>query len=433
LQKSENGWDKVQAWLVEHGEWFQRFFPKDYDLSGFELDPNYVFELGWAFAAMFFACMVCHGELARLKPSTRHLTSFYLHMSAGGAIGGLFVSLAAPRMFVTYAEWPLALMTAYIVACIACLVWVWRMFSNRLLRNTAFMTMGIIGSLGVVVMGKLGFKDTKDRLELVRNFYGTLSVTEWDPGQDTHWRELSNGGIVHGKQNLAPEYRRDPTSYYGHSTGIGKALDSLRLSKDARVGVVGMGAGTVATYAESGHTYRFYDINPHVPRLAQKYFTYLPDLQARGAKLEIVVSDARLALEQEKSQQFDALLLDAFTGDSVPAHLLTREAFEIYKRHMKPDGIIAVHITNSYLRLAPLMLKTAAELGYQTRRITTYTDHGDHDSTDYVLFTNNASFLAAVTDVLPDEDELDKEAKIQPRVWTDKHHDLFQVLMFEVD
>ena len=433
LQKSEHGWDKVQTWISEHGEWFQRFFPKDYDLSGFELDPNYLFELGWAFAAMFFACMVCHGELARLKPSPRRLTSFYLHMSAGGALGGLFVSLAAPKLFVSYAEWPLALIASFIVACIAFVLWIWRVFSGKAIRNTAFIIVGIAGCLGVIAMSELGFKDTKDRLELVRNFYGTLSVTEWDPGQDTHWRELSNGGIVHGKQNLAPEYRRDPTSYYGHSTGIGKALDSLRLSKDARVGVVGMGAGTVATYAESGHSYRFYDINPEVPRLAQKYFTYLPDLQARGAKLEIVVSDARLALEQEKSQQFDALLLDAFTGDSVPAHLLTREAFEIYKRHMKPDGIIAVHITNSYLRLAPLMLKTAAEVGYQTRRITTYTDHGDHDSTDYVLFTNNASFLAAVTDVPPDDEELDKETKIQPRVWTDKHHDLFQVLMFEVD
>jgi hypothetical protein len=196
-----------------------------------------------------------------------------------------------------------------------------------------------------------------------------------------------------------------------------------------------MGAGTVACYGKSGHTYRFYDINPDVPRLAQKYFTYLPDLEKRGAKLEIVVSDARLALERELStpQNFDVLLLDAFSGDSVPAHLLTREAFDIYKKHMKSDGIIAVHCTNSYLRLVPLIEKTAAEVGYQTIRITTESDGGDHDSTDYVLLTNNATFLAATPPVPPDDEELELEAKITPRVWTDRHHDLFQILMLELD
>lgn len=413
-------WDQLEK---------QTWWPEDLDLM-----PNFLFELGWAFGAMFFGCMICHGELTRLKPSTKHLTSFYLHMSAGGALGGIFVSLAAPQLFKTHAEWPGSLIAAFVLAGIVLLVSAWRI-PSRALRSASFALTGLLGAAGALFMGQLGYK-FEDRLERVRNFYGTLAVTEWSPEDpDDHQRELSNGGIIHGQQNLALQYRNDPTSYYGHDTGIGLALDSLKNASGARVGVVGMGAGTVACYGKSGHTYRFYDINPDVPRLAQKYFTYLPDLEKRGAKLEIVVSDARLALERELSnpQNFDALLLDAFSGDSVPAHLLTREAFEIYKKHMKPDGIIAVHCTNSYLRLVPLIEKTAAEVGYQTIRITTESDGGDHDSTDYVLLTNNATFLAATTPVPPDDEELELEAKITPRVWTDRHHDLFQILMLELD
>lgn len=431
LQKESNGWDKVTTWLSANESWLQPVLGED--LENFELDPNYAFELGWAFAAMFLACMICHGELARLKPSPSRLTSFYLHMSAGGALGGLFVSLAAPKLFVTHAEWPGGLMVAFFVACVVLLRGFWCGLERRLPRNLLFAIMGLVMAAGLLWMGRLGFKDTENRLELVRNFYGTLMVSEWNAGEEGHSRELSNGGIVHGQQNLDATSRRVPTSYYGHETGIGLALDSLKLKPDARVGVVGMGAGTVACYAESGQTYRFYDINPDVPRLAQKHFTYLPDLQARGAKLEIVVSDARLALENEPSQQFDALLLDAFTGDSVPAHLLTREAFAIYQRHMKPDGIIAVHITNSYLRLAPLMENTAADVGYKTLRITTETDHLDQETTDYILFTNNAAFLSAHAPQPPSDDELEKEALIHPRVWTDRHHDLFQILMLDLE
>jgi hypothetical protein len=397
--------------------------------------PNFLFELGWAFGAMFLGCMICHGELTRLKPSPKHLTSFYLHMSAGGALGGLFVSLAAPQIFKGHDEWPGGLIAAFVLVGVVMIISAWRL-SSRLFRSAGVAFAGMLGTAGTLAMIQLGWKDTDGKIERVRNFYGTLAVTEWSPEDpESHQRELSNGGIIHGQQNLALQYRSDPTSYYGHDTGIGKALDSLKHSNGARVGVVGMGAGTVACYAKSGDTYRFYDINPDVPRLAQKYFTYLPDLEKRGAKLEIVVSDARLALERELStpQNFDALLLDAFSGDSVPAHLLTREAFEIYQKHMKPDGIIAVHCTNSYLRLVPLIEKTAAEVGYKTVRITTVSDGGDHDSTDYVLLTNNATFLAATEAVPPDEEELELEAKITPRVWTDRHHDLFQILMLELD
>lgn len=407
----------------------QSWWPSDLDLMS-----NYLWELGWAFGGMFLACMICHGELTRLKPSPRRLTSFYLHMSAGGALGGLFVSLGAPLLFKTHAEWQIGSIAVFVLACAVLGRTVWRL-RLRAVRNFLCAVVGLLAAAGASFMVKLGFK-FDERLERVRNFYGTLAVTEWFPGESSHSRELSNGGIIHGTQNLSPERRGEPTSYYGHDTGIGKALDSLQHKNGARVGVVGMGAGTVATYGKSGDTFRFYDINPDVPRLAQKYFTYLPDLQQRGAKLEIVVSDARLALERELStpQNFDVLLLDAFSGDSVPAHLLTLEAFEIYKKHMRPDGIIAVHVTNSYLLLAPLIEKTAAALGYKTTRVATNASYdGEHDSTDYVLVTNNETFLAATPPEPPDDGTLEDEAKIHPRVWTDRHHDLFQILMLNLD
>jgi len=459
--------------------------------------PNYLWELGWAFGAIFFACMLCHGELTRLKPAPRRLTEFYLLMSAGGALGGLFVSLGAPRFFLSFAEWPISLIAVFTLAFVVLLRGVWRVKSAwewvvmavimlvlgvegwwlnkqgvltevklkemqgsletqvampmwilwstiavivvcvlilaaRWLRRglraalVSALLLGIQFTVTVMVMFNLGFKH-EDKLERVRNFYGMLSVTEdRDNVLGTPYsRQLSNGGIIHGMQNLGPGLRSDPTTYYGHQTGIGKALDSIAERPDARVGVVGMGAGTVSCYAQSGQTFRFYDINPDVVRIAQKHFTYLGDLKERGAHLEIVVADARLAMEREPAQGFDVLLLDAFSGDSVPVHLLTKEAFSIYKRHMKPDGIIAVHITNSYLVLAPVILKVAAETGYQTTRIATESDGGDHDSTDYLLLTNNEAFLADTPSRLVGNEIVLKHVV---RLWTDRYHNLLRIL-----
>jgi len=458
----------------------------------FDWTPNYLWELGWAFGAMFFACMLCHGELTRLKPAPRRLTEFYLLMSFGGALSGLFVSLGAPRLFVTFVEWPLTLTLVFVLACLVLLravwqlkkVWAWLLLAvllpllawegwvlnkqgvfKPLLDNqlklaaavpqwTLWAVLGVIAAcilllivravrrggfriglitlllLGVqftcavLMMCDLGFKNA-DRLERVRNFYGMLSVAEeYDSGLDMKYRELSNGGIVHGMQNLGDSLREEPTSYYGHHTGIGKALDSLKERSDARIGVVGMGAGTVSCYAKKGHTLRFYDINPDVVRIADKHFTYLADARTRGATVEIVTADARLALAREESQQFDVLLLDAFSGDSVPVHLLTLEAFTIYQRHMKPDGIIAVHVTNSYLVLAPVIEQLARELGFKTTRIATEAD-GDHDATDYILVTKNEAFLAATpAELLGNEVQL----KHDIRLWTDRYHNLLRIL-----
>ena len=487
-------WAQFENWMHNEVEpVVNRLTRQTFHLSSIDLTPNFVWELGWAFSAMFLACMLCHGELTRLKPAPRRLTEFYLLMSFGGALGGLFVSLGAPHVFTSFAEWPISLI---VVSALACLVllrsvlqvkrwgeWLliliilgvtslvaWVLHRNGILTQemlqqqmkhdkmpplvVIYGALGVIGlclavliiriiqrgfmrpalvsvtllgilfTLVLLTMSDLGFK-RDERVERVRNFYGMLSVTEdFDTGLGMKYRQLSNGGIVHGMQNLGPGLSQEPTTYYGHPTGIGKALDSLKGRPDARIGVVGMGAGTVSCYAHSGQTFRFYDINPDVVRIARKYFTYLEDAEKRGAKVEIVVSDARLALDREPSQQFDVLLLDAFSGDSVPVHLLTQEAFQIYDRHMKPDGIIAVHITNSYLVLAPVIQKIAAATGFKTTRIATEAD-GDNDSTDYILVTRNEVFLTATPpDLLGNEIQLKQDV----RLWTDRYHNLLRIL-----
>ncbi len=482
-------WTTLEQMMHRHVEpWVAQLTGREINLGNIDLTPNFIWELGWAFGAMVLACMLSHGELTRLKPAPRRLTEFYLLMSAGGALGGLFVSLGAPRFFTTFAEWPISLIAMFCLAGIVLLRAVWRVkqtwawalmtllilltgiqgwllvklgvvtdetlklnvvpvwarwttvgvimacivpFAVRAIRRGTFrgalvsmLMLGIQFTFAILLMSDLGFKH-EEKLERVRNFYGMLSVTEdYDSSLDMKYRQLSNGGIIHGMQNLGAGLSEEPTTYYGRHTGIGKALESLKYRSDARVGVVGMGAGTVSCYAKSGHTFRFYDINPAVVHIAQKHFTYLEDLQKRGTKLEIVVADARLAMEREPPQQFDVLLLDAFSGDSVPVHLLTREAFAIYQRHMKPGGIIAVHVTNSYLVLTPVIEKIAAEAGLKTTRIATERE-GDHDSTDYVLVTNNEAFLKATpTRLIGNEVVLKQDV----RLWTDRYHNLLHIL-----
>lgn len=380
-------------------------------------------QLAVCFSAMFLACMVCHGELTRLKPAHRHLTEFYLLMSLGGAVGGLVVSLVAPRVFDTFLEWPIGLICCFAIAGMVVLKAAFRR-ESKIQRYGFGIPIVAACVAGFLFMKKWGFQ-MEDRAERVRNFYGAVSVEkEWDDEQGGEFVQLHHGAIVHGTQWQTDDWRATPLSYYSHDSGIGRALDSLKNKPDAKVGIVGMGSATSAAYGQKGHTFRFYDINPDIVRLAKKHFTYLGDFEKRGGKLEIALGDARLNLEREPSQQFDVLLLDAFAGDSVPVHLLTKEAFEIYRRHMKPDGIIVTHVTNRYLSLAPVIEKVAAATGYKTTRIITEVD-SPYEYTDYVLVTNNEAFLKANP---VDTKGYESAAKLDPPLWTDLRHDLWGVL-----
>lgn len=415
----------------EHDRWYQRWlwpllamaviFLLDYGnrLPDKQvLFPNYFVEVIFSFSSLFLICMVCHGELARMRPSPAYLTEFYLFMSAGGAVGGMLVSLVAPHVFNAFTEWPISQILGFVIAGIALAIFLLS-HGQRLLSALAAISSCAIA----VVMSLWAFKG-EPPLEQIRNFYGVVFVEEgFDDSLQSFYRRLTHGAIEHGVQNLESPYREEPVTYYGRHTGIGKALEYLQNTSAAKVGVVGLGAGTVGCYAQSGHTYRFYEINTDVVRLARKYFTYLDDAEKRGAKVEIAMGDARLVLEKEAPQEFDVLLLDAFSGDAIPMHLLTREAFEIYHRHMKPEGIIAVHITNTYLYLAPVVEKQAAAMGWHTTRIITE-DQGDDNATDYLLLTPNRSFLAQhPSDVVEDEPQLNVP------LWTDRYHNLFQILI----
>ncbi len=386
------------------------------------LAPNYLWQLGWAFGALFFICMLCHGELTRLRPAAHRLTEFYLYISAGGALGGLFVSLGAPRWFVTYAEWPTLLIVGFLLAVMVLTRAAWQ-------RRWRLAPLFPIAVAGIWCMVMLGF-GAKERLVRVRNFYGAMAVEEgWDEGLKMKFRRFTHGRIFHGTQNMGAPLHLDPSGYYSHPTGIGKALDSLRYS-NARVGVVGLGVGTVASYAHLGHVFRFYEIDPEVERIATRDFTYLGDAEERGAEIEIVIADGRLALEREPPQHFDVLVLDAFSGDSVPVHLLTLDAFQIYLRHLKPDGIIVVQISNKFLRLAPVIEKIAAEISMTAIR-SINTGKGCIYDSEYVLLTRNKAFLRATPSSPVPASQMQQENSMHPPVWTDRRHNLFEVMRLQ--
>jgi hypothetical protein len=315
--------------------------------------------VGFLAASLFVVCMVCHGELARLKPHPRHLTSFYAIVSLGGAMGGLFVGLAAPNLFRAYYEFPLGL---GICATVIALVYLRESWPNpAYIRYAA--AAGLIVALGGYLwgVGHVLNRLTQGYRLVARNFYGQLRVLDdGDPRyQEEASRTLVHGTINHGAQFQRDGYRRLPVTYFCPESGVGRGMRALG-GGGRRIGVIGMGCGTLAAYGKPGDALRIYEINPLVWQIARTQFTYLQDTPAR---LDVSMGDARLSLEAEPSQQFDILVVDAFSGDAVPVHLLTVEAFRTYFRHLKPNGILALNTTNRYLDLDPVMAHAAAAFG----------------------------------------------------------------------
>jgi hypothetical protein len=386
------------------------------DLAHIEL--GFVSELVLYFAALFCVCVLCHGELSRSRPAPRHLTEFYLLMSAGGALGGLFVSWLAPAVFSTFFEWTLGL-----GASVALAVSVLARSSSQKPVPLALrlgLAAATLGLFGCIVWSQA---DDDHPLEVTRNFYGVVSAYEVErEDPDQHHFSLSHGMVVHGRQFAAPAKKRLPVAYYAPDTGVGQVMTSLRARPDLRVGAVGLGVGTLATYAEPGHTLRFYEINPNVERLANRYFSFLADCVGR---VETIIGDARLMLEREAAQDFDVLVLDAFSGDAVPAHLLTREAFAVYLRHLRAEGVLAVNITNRHLDLAPVVLGLARHYRLATKRVYTEPDSaGLRYRADWMLLAGDERALDAIQAAAP---PAEREARA-PRLWTDHHSDLFGIL-----
>ncbi len=388
-------------------------------------------ELALQFGAMFCITMVCHGELVRLKPEPRRLTEFYLYLAAGGALGGILVGIVAPHVFSTFAEWNLGMVVSYAVAMTALFHSVPKRGRGR---NPALLAAGFAagGLLMVLLWETAGAAPDAGGPRLVdrrRNFYGVVSVWEVDRDKpQTDRLRMMHGAIVHGEQFLAPEKRRTAFNYYAPKSGIARTIAVLQKRQSSlRVGVVGLGAGTLAAFARRDDRFTFYEINPAVPELAEKYFCYLGDARRRGAEIDIEMGDARLALEQQPPQEFDLLVLDAFSGDSVPVHLLTREAMQICRRHVAAEGVIAIHVTNSYLHLFPVARALAEDSGLAWRRVYTAEDNNEFRTrSNWVIASGNRSLLAETPNVSPPPSLMDD---FTAPVWTDQKNDLFRIMI----
>ncbi|HXE14206.1 MAG TPA: fused MFS/spermidine synthase [Bryobacteraceae bacterium] len=361
---------------------------------------------------LFVACMFCHGELNRRRPDEAHLTLFYLMLSVGAALGAIFVGLIAPHIFDNLYEFPLTLLVTAVLALVTFWSGGW---SARALWGCVTVAMAI-----VLVMNVRAYR--RNSFVMVRNFYGALRVTETSEFGGHKARVLFHGTIRHGAQYELLPWRKQPTTYYSLDSGIGLALRYC-CPGPKRVGIIGLGAGTIAAYGNAGDYLHFYEINPAVINIANSVFTYLRESPARK---EITLGDARLSLENEPPQNFDVLAVDAFSGDAIPVHLLTKEAIALYFRHLKPNGILAIHTSNTYLRLNPVVKQLAENAGYEARSVKNESDDDQFIATaEWVLATRNRAFWNS--DIMQkDSDDIDVPRGL--RLWTDDYNNLFQIL-----
>ncbi len=395
-----------------------------YAIYANEGNPNIVWAIPTFVATLFICCMVCHGELARLKPDPRHLTSFYMMISLGGTLGGVFVAIVAPHVFHTYLELPLSMIACSALAAIV--LWIAPQHWKGKIPVAAVRIAMLAFTVGLAV--HLGYEkhlsDRRFRVS-VRNFYGVLRVRDIPGDQDTTGvRRLIHGTINHGEQLLDPAHRDEPTSYYGPFSGMGRAMGYLQKRGPVRVAVIGLGAGVTASFCRPGDVFRFYEINPLALSIASTWFTFLRDCKADH---QVLMGDARLTLEAQPSQQFDLMAIDAFTSDAIPVHLLTREAFALYFRHLKPQGILAVHVSNRYLDLVPVVSRNAHDFGKASVDVDDEDEEEDYfANSDWVLVASDAAIF---------RDAAFKSSSVEParirpnlRPWTDDYSNLFQIL-----
>jgi SAM-dependent methyltransferase len=361
---------------------------------------------------LFAGCFFCHGELSALRPPPERLTEFYLFIAAGGAAGAIFVGLITPHIFNGIYELPLSLVMTAAVAAVV--IWKDDSWPSRLFWA------GITATMGAVFVSDVrGFRENSLLLE--RSFYGSLRVVQTPIISENQTRTLFHGTIKHGEEFLWPARRKRPTTYYGPDSGIGILLREC-YPGPKNVGIVGLGAGTIAAYAQSGDNYRFYEINQQVVNIAQGLFYFL---RQPGAHIDIAVGDGRLALQRETGASFDVLALDAFSGDAIPVHLLTEEAFQLYRRRLRDGGTLAFHVSNQYLDLAVIVRQLAELNGFRAVLVRNHQDvEALVDAADWVLITNNRTVLenpSVRTHAIP----IASRAGMRP--WTDSYNNLLEV------
>lgn len=372
--------------------------------------------------ALFIACMVCHGELAKRKPHPRYLTLFFLMVSLGGAIGGLFVALIAPRIFPNYWEMPIAITGLGVLIAI-----VLSYDDNGAPRPLAVRASLLIVALSFgVYLGRLERRANQEYMLAARNFYGVLRVRDDPPGDSVNGiRVLIHGTINHGTQLLGPGGGRIPTSYFGETSGISRAIRAKGQTGPIRIGILGLGAGVTATLARAGDTLHYYEINPLVFQIAQTKFDFWKDCPADK---HLYFGDGRLTLEgMPESENLDFLAMDAFTSDAVPMHLLTLEAYATYSRHLKPDGILAVNISNRYLDLEPIMAQAAKEMGWSGVMVYDEgTSESYYVSNTWVLLSRSPAVFAHPN--FQDGSTTALQVRQEKRVWTDDYSNILQIL-----
>ena len=370
---------------------------------------------------LFVVCMVCHGELVLAKPAPQSLTRFYLLVSIGGALGALIVSVGAPLLFSTYVETPLALLVAALLFVPIAEA------THPLLKWVAVaLTIGVVGT------GAWFVKQEHDNaVEVTRNFYGVLKVKSYDdPKSEDHLVRLVHGAILHGEQYPSDKWKLQPTTYYTPTSGFGRAVNlerelSPKTNNTQRIGMIGLGVGTVAAYCREGDICRIYEINAEVERLARKRFTYLAD--SKG-KVSVILGDARLSLEREANNQFNVLAVDAFSGDSIPMHLITQEAVRAFMGQVASNGILAYHVSNRFLNLPPVLAEIAAkeQLVGTVVDDPAQKDNTLHSSSTWVLLARNAETLKGIGDA---GTPLARVAGAP--LWTDDFNNLLSVIKWK--
>ncbi len=366
---------------------------------------------------LFVLCFFFHGELYRLRPATGSATGFYVLLSLGSALGALFVGVLAPNIFRANYELAIGLVLSAVLALAV-------MWNFGIIARIFWAALAVWLVWVGVAQARAWQQNT---LAQLRSFYGTLRVTEthWPPLAGTT-RTLYHGTIQHGVQFYANGMRTQPLSYYAPSSGLGLALRLCCRGRTKRVGIVGLGAGTIAAYGQPGDTFRFFEIDPLVERIARELFTYLRDTPART---DVVLGDARFSINRDNSGPYDVLALDAFSGDAVPIHLLTQQALALYRKHLAPDGILAFHISSQYLDLEPVLARAAQQAGMHA---VTVHSAGDENqgifNADWVLLTNDEAFLSQ-----PEVARAVQPAQMRNNVnlWTDDYSGILPILKWQ--
>ncbi|OYP29832.1 spermidine synthase [Rhodopirellula sp. MGV] len=368
---------------------------------------------------LFGACLLCHGEVARLKPATNRLTLYYAMLSAGGALGGIIVAIICPMVLNNHAELPffVALVTALtFLLFFACKGWKqphydWAAasrlkFGALLVMITPIITMALVSNHRTIASQ--------------RNFFGVLKVREKPLGLC-----LVHGSTLHGMQRYAPN-QSQPTTYYGKGSGVGFVFEALKEERpELEIGIVGLGCGVLTTYGRPSDHYDLIEINPAVIDIADRYFTFMRDCPS---KLDRHVGDGRLVLERMTDKRFDLLVLDAFSSDAIPAHLLTRESMALYKQRLADEGVLAIHTSNNHLELSPLVHRLSADAGLESRMLEGIGDDSigtTHSTWMIIAHTGHLIFeIPGLADATKATDQMLRDAPL----WTDQHHDLVSVL-----